>query len=307
MTGGSSFTGFHFAHALLRRGHRLTLTHRKPIDQYSPNYRRRMHWLAPHVKLANTCFGSPEFIELARQCEVIFHHGAQTKFETGSETEIMNAVEQNTLGLRDLLRATRGSDFLLSSSYYGGLYSGVNPKLFGPYGVSKFQTDLRWHTLCASHSSHLKVLTIPNPIGAHDNHKLLTQMARCWAKGQVFKLKTPDLIRDNIPVSLLAQHIDKVLKTDGTLSPSGWISRMDQFAAKAAQETASRTGWSCHIVHAPIDSSQPRCLHNKQSIIPTSFNPTQFWDDTVEWMVRVSRASPEETPNSAQAIPHSEG
>ena len=289
MTGGSSFTGFHFAQALLSQGYRLTLTHRKQIAHYAPSYRQRIQQLAPHVRLVNTYFGSPEFIELADQCELVFHHGAQTQFKTGTEREIGAAVEQNTLGLESLLRVNNDIEFLLSSSYYGGLNSSVNPQLFGPYGVSKYQTDLRWHTLCARQSRPLKVLTIPNPIGAFDNHKLLAQMAGCWAKGTAFQLKTPNFIRDNIPVTALAQHIDKVIQGTGTLSPSGWISRMDQFAAAVAQQTADRTGWSCRIIHAPIDSPQPLCMHNRECIIPTTFDSIRFWDKTVEWMECVSR------------------
>ena len=289
MTGGSSFTGYHFAQALLSCGHELTLTHRQAIEEYAPNYRHRIQQLTPHVNLANTAFGSPKFIELAQGCDVIFHHGAQTKFTTGSKSEITSAVNQNTLGLEALLRATDGIIFLLSSSYYGGLDSGARSTLFGPYGMSKYQTDLRWKSLCAKFSKHLSILTIPNPIGPDDNHKLLAQMACCWAKGKPFYMNTPDLIRDNIPVSALARHINKLLQGEGTLSPSGWISRMDKFAATVAQETASRTGWICHIIHDPISTKQPRCLHNKKSIIHSSFDSRQFWDKTVEWMVHISK------------------
>ena len=63
---------------------------------------------------------------------------------------------------------------------------------------------------CPGQSCHAAGLAfwsqvIPNPIGQMDNAKLLQYLFDQWTMGKAPVITTPKLIRDNIPVVLLAK------------------------------------------------------------------------------------------------------
>ena len=109
-------------------------------------------------------------------------------------------------------------------------------------------------------------------------------MAEQWMHGHYFTLLTPNLIRDNLPVQLLAESYVNTIQGKPNLSPSGWISRMNCFADRVAKETRKRTIWKCLIKEQPIQSLQPKCIHNRIGVITSGFDIEHFWDQCVEWM-----------------------
>jgi nucleoside-diphosphate-sugar epimerase len=126
-------------------------------------------------------------------------------------------------------------------------------RAFNPYGLAKHIS----HEVLRMEAHHAGVglakFVIPNPFGPHEDMRFTSFLAREWAAGRAPCVQTPDYVRDNIPVSLLALNyaalIARLPAQGGMLhaAPAGYVESQGLFARRLARAIAPRTGWACAL------------------------------------------------------------
>ena len=303
ITGVSSFTGLYFIRALHQRGHTIFGVHQSPIEQYTGIYKTRIELAKFHVqKMFQASFGDERFCDAIRNIDIDIycHHGAYTKDYNSPNFPVEKAVSRNTYNVNtvcELLRRSGCQHLVSTSSIFAGngpICSEVTP--FSGYGIAKWRTDEIVKKASKVQGIGWSRYIIPNPFGPFDNHKLPYEMALQWAKNKPLVLKTPHYIRDNVPVQLLAEHYaewvegltEKTAKT--TAMPSGYVSTMQDFSERVANEIRLRTNWPCRIVTDQHSSIQPTVLHNTDNILGrSSFNEKIMWDELSAWFLEIAK------------------
>jgi len=262
LTGASSFTGYWFAEALAAAGHDVVAPLRGNLDNPNDAERsRRLRRLRGKVELVPACgFGSTTFLGMvgSRDFDVLCHHAAEVTDYRSADFDIVAAVARNTLNLHTVLKAmrTRGlkSAVLTGSFFEQGEGAGNQPlAAFSPYGVSKGLTAEIFRYRCQELGIPFGKFVIPHPFGPLEQPRLGVYLARTWAAGGTAEIKTPDYIRDNIHVGLLAACYRRfVEKTDAPpafqkLNPSGYVESQGAFVERVAREIGQRTGLRCAV------------------------------------------------------------
>jgi len=294
MTGALSFTGFHIVNALAAQGALVYATATRPADSYESLPKMRLQGLAEQVCLLdNMPFGTESFIAaiLKTRPDVLIHHGANTTGYRSREFDVGAAVENNCFGLQDTIdafSAAGGRHVWVSGSIFQGDGNEIPP--ISPYGESKATTAALFLEAARSKSLHYSDLIIPNPFGPMDNAKLCDYLFDQWSRQQVATINTPNWVRDNIFVDLLAQaYAQSVLRERrGRVALSGTHSSMLSFSEKVALETRLRTGWDCRLeCRARNEDSQPAVLVNPDKAIDRVpfWSETKAWDALIRWQV----------------------
>ncbi len=114
-----------------------------------------------------------------------------------------------------------------------------------PYGLSKGLTAQVFRYEAELAGIHLGKFVIPNPFGVYQEPRFVQYLLSTWARGEVAKVGTPDYVRDNIPVELLALEYRRFLEAlpdapgFSKLNPSGLIGTQGDFGQRVAQEMRS--------------------------------------------------------------------
>ncbi len=259
LTGGSSFTGLWFARALAEGGHEVHATLTRPgVEAYEGLRRRRVALLAGSATLhGDLRFGSETFLALLRdggRWDLLCHHGAEVGDYRSEDYDIEGALAANTRGLADVLAALReagGRGVVLTGSIFergeGG--DGPDAAAIKPYGLAKSLTSDAFRRDCRRDGVPLGRFVIPNPFGPWEEPRFTSYMARAWRDGASPEVRTPDYVRDNIHVDLLARayrgFCGEVAASDAPYAccePSGYAESQGDFAQRLARELARR-GW----------------------------------------------------------------
>lgn len=266
LTGASSFTGYWFAESLAAAGHDVVAPLRGSLD--SPNDPRRserLRRLRGRIELVSACaFGTAKFLAVtrSRDFDVLCHHGAEVGDYRNPEFDITAAAASNTLNLRTVLR-TMGERGLKGVVLTGSVFeqdegAGTRPLMaFSPYGVSKGLTAQIVRHRCHEAGLPLGKFVIPNPFGSLEQPRLGAYLARTWAAGGIAEIRTPDYIRDNIHVGLLAACYRRFVEETETapvfrkLNPSGYVESQGAFVERVAREIGRRTGRRCAVTLLP--------------------------------------------------------
>jgi hypothetical protein len=149
----------------------------------------------------------------------------------------------------------------------------------------------RYH--CGEAHIPLGKFVIPNPFGPFEEPRFTAYLMRSWKDGKPAGVKTPDYVRDNVPVDLLAavyaQFAGRVAtsKTDTLkINPSGYIEKQGDFAQRVADEARKRLGWECKLELArQEDFSEPLRRVNTDPAMPQvpGWNESAAWDAFVEF------------------------
>lgn len=109
-------------------------------------------------------------------------------------------------------------------------------------------------------------------------------------------MKTPDYLRDNIHVDLLAAMYGKFAATIladkskcSKINPSGYVESQGEFAQRAAREVRARTGWACELkLSKQEDFSEPLRRTNFNAAAPQipNWKEAAAWDAFVEFYSR---------------------
>lgn len=300
-TGSSSFTGYWFVRALAAAGHEVTCTLTRSLENYSDLRRQRLDLLKPLCRFAaNTAFGSETFIELAQggSFDVFCHHGADVTNYKSPDFDAVAALQNNTRDGRRVLSVLKSRGVravvLTGTTFENDEGAGDEPlRAFSPYGLSKGMTFQYFRHYCRETGLPLGKFVVPNPFGPFEEPRFTAFVMKNWKAGAVVEVKTPDYIRDNIHVDLLALAYAAFVNRagasrDGLLkaNPSGYVERQGAFAQRLAREVKVRTGWACELkLASQADFSEPLHRANTEpaAALSPGWNEAKAWDEFVKF------------------------
>ncbi len=296
-TGASSFTGYWFVRELVSRGHEVICCQQKAdLDDYSGLARARLDELK---KVARLCFASPfgedNFLRELSQgnYKLICHHGADVTNYKSPDFDFIRATEKNTRQIRKVFKAAESLQrcVLTSSVFESGLGLGEEPlRAFSPYGLSKTLTREVFQYYCEIEQVGLGIFVIPNPFGIFEEKRFTQYLVQNWSEGKVPEVNTPEYVRDNIPVDLLAMAYANFveLKTadPNFCAPQGYVESQGRFAERCAEEFSRRLGIKFSVkLNEQKSFDEPRMRVNSKParLIVPNWSEKSFWDGYVEY------------------------
>lgn len=296
-TGASSFTGYWFVKTLAAAGHEITCPLRGAPESYEGVRKRRVETLQSLCRLVpNSPFGSENFLNLIRaggHWDILCHHATESANYKSPDFDFLSALHNNTLNLRTVLAAFKNAGLtaavLTGSVFENDEGRGNEPmRAFSGYGLSKGLTWQAFRFYCGEAQIPLGKFVIPNPFGPFEEPRFTAYLMKNWREGKTAGVKTPDYLRDNIHVDLLAMayadFINRVLaQKSGTLkiNPSGYVEQQGEFAQRIAREVQKRLGWECKLeLPKQEDFSEPLQRINTEPVAGNfpNWNEAQAWD-----------------------------
>ena len=296
LTGCSSFTGCWFAEALVEAGYSVTGTFtRSGPEAYTGVDRERVGKILDRITpVWEAPFGSEKMLQaLGEQApDLLGLHAAQVGDHRAEDFDIIGATRATSQGMANVLnvfRSSGGKGVLHTASYFeADTGEGDEPReAFSPYAVCK---GLAWQLVrFEAHRSGIPLtrFVILNPFGPLDKPGFTTYLLSTWAAGDCAQVRTPEYVRDNIPVDRLALKYAKACTELVDSPPSGWTwyepsgyqERQGDFAKRFANEIRSRTGWACELdLLQQMDFSEPRVRINRGGLPSVKWDEGRFWD-----------------------------
>ena len=300
LTGASSFTGFWFASELSRAGHAVTAAFRQRTHQGTRG--TRVGLLRTQVTPAwEVPFGSPAFLELLEQKWDLFcHHGSIVDNYRSWDFNPIAATQQNTANLRNVLSrlAANGCRNVVFTGSVFEPYEGKGDpecRAFSPYGLSKHMSFELFRLECRPFGLGLHKFVIPNPFGPYEELRFTSHAVREWSEGRIPVVYTPDYVRDNIHVSLLAQAYRRFCEAarepndPRRCAPSGYVDTQGAFARRFAEEIGSRLGRDLRFeLQVQAEFAEPRVRFNSQpavELVP-EWTEEEAWTDLSRYYLR---------------------
>lgn len=295
-TGASSFTGFWFVKTLAAAGHEIVCPVTKDLAGYTGTRGQRLGLLKPLCRFApQSPFGSDRFLQLARaeNFDLLCHHAADVTNYKSPDFDAASALQNNTHNLRSVLATLRQGglkSIVLTGTYFeAGEGAGDQPlRNFSPYSLSKTLTFNSFLAECRTIGLPLGKFVIPNPFGPLEEPRFTAFLMKNWQAGQACEVKTPDYLRDNIHVDLLAiaylKFVEQVAVTQEPLqktNPSGYVEKQGAFAQRVAREVKSRLGWACELkLSQQEDFNEPLNRANTEPAtkLAPHWNESKAWD-----------------------------
>jgi len=292
LTGGSSFTGYWFIRALRQKGHSITATFRGSKESYTGLRKQRLDEIAQWAELVWDCpFGDERFLHLLDDgYDILCHHGAQVENYKSLDFDVTGAVHSNTFNCRKVLEKAVSKGLkrvILTGSVFEANEGGGTPPLiaFSPYGLSKTATWETFRFWCWKYDIPLGKFVIPNPFGPYEEPRFCHYLLQTWIKGETPVIKTPDYVRDNIHVSLLAAIYagwvgNASYARSEHLSPSGYVQSQGAFAERFAGEIQRRLRLEC-----PVRSEKQQAFEEPlvRVGIDTVVLPGNEWNEQASW------------------------
>ena len=295
-TGASSFTGHWLVHELAAAGHEVTCVYtRSSLESYDENLRRqRIERVLECSRAVWGCrFGDDRFIDLIDEggWDVLCHHGADVTDYKSADFNVPAALASNTHRINlvgERLRHGGCHHIVLTGSVFehGEGAGSQGLQAFSPYGLSKGFTAEIFRYTAAQHGLRLAKFVIPNPFGPFEEPRFTAYLMRHWTDGKTPTVNTPDYVRDNMHVSLLAAvyvgFTEKLLTESGgsKINPSGYIETQGAFAQRFAREMSGRVGVNCPVkLQHQRQFTEPRIRVNTDPIDIDALG----WDEAKAW------------------------
>jgi nucleoside-diphosphate-sugar epimerase len=263
-TGASSFTGYWFVRELADAGHDVVAVFRQHRDGYmDPVRRARVERLLPLCRpIWGVTFGEPAFLELIgseSHWDLLCHHAADVRDYRSSDFDVVAAFTSNVRNAPEILdrlklQGCRG--VVLTGSFFEqgeGAGSDGIPAV-SPYGLSKFLTAESFRLYLRERTLPMGKFVVPNPFGPFEERRFTAYLMEKWFAHEIATVRTPDYVRDNIHVSLLAKayrrFVERLAEPGEAylkLNPSGYVETQGAFAHRVAREVGVRTGLSCRL------------------------------------------------------------
>ena len=242
-------------------------------------------------------FGEKRFLEVARSeaWDVYCHHASDVANYRSPEFDPLYATRSNTNNLGEVLLALENagcSRLLVTGTVFErgeGQGSDRLPAI-SRYGLSK---TLSWEVFlfeALERNFQLGKFVIPNPFGPLEEPKFTAYLAKTWKTGEAASCRTPNYIRDNIPVSLLALEYKQFLEQQppglSRCNPSGYVESQGRFTERVAHEFKARTDWDCQITPTEqAEFTEPMIRINSQLSAPRhpQWDESHFWSQFVDF------------------------
>lgn len=274
-TGGSSFSGMWFARELAWAGHEVACCFRS--SNYEGLRKERVDQLLPLCSPFFDCsFGSPRFLQViaSSQWDMLCHHAADVTDYKSPDFNFATALSSNTQNLKNILQTLQKqgcNKVLLTGSVFEQNEGAGSDDLraVSPYGLSKGLTADVFRYFCSILSMQLGKFVIPNPFGPYEEPRYTAYLMKTWRQGQTASVNTPDYVRDNIPISLLAKayrSFAESLTTDpgySKLNPSFYAETQGAFTARFSREMQSRLSIHCRFeLKSQVEFPEPKVRIN---------------------------------------------
>jgi nucleoside-diphosphate-sugar epimerase len=305
-TGGSSFTGYWFIRELASQGHNVVAVFRRKPDEYGDDIRRQRI-----EALSSVCeqhfgisFGDDRFLELFdnRQVQLLCCHGAEVTNYNKPDFDVYGATAANTYRLPVVAErlARFGCKVILTGSVFENDEGAGSRDLgaFSPYGLSKGFTWQLFRYQASVHGLSLGKFVIANPFGPYEEKRFTHYVMKCWSAQEPATVNTPNYVRDNIHVSLLARAYARFAASlppgMSRINPSGYAETQGAFVRRLAAEITKRLPWKCdYILRNQTEYPEPRARINLDFCDAASldWNETAAWDDFAAYYSTLFRSA----------------
>jgi UDP-glucose 4-epimerase len=300
LTGASSFSGYWFAAKLRAAGFEVMAPLRASLSSYEGLRAERVGKLAEAAHIIDDCsFGSPAFLDLVakQKFDVLCHHAARVTDYRSLDFDVVAALSENTNNIRTILERMK-SNGLKAVIYTGSVFEAnegagnVPMRAFSPYGLSKGLTSMVARHWCQHFDIPFNKFLIANPFGPFEEPRFCSYLIKTWRGDQVAEVRTPDYLRDNIHVDLLAlAYANFVKHAAGTTAsqkfgPMGYTETQGAFTERFASAMRSRLGWKCGVrLLSQTDFSEPLARINTHPIDAAAlgWSEATAWDSIAEY------------------------
>lgn len=279
---------------MIDAGHSVVAAVRGAQNSYSGLRAQRLNGLSQNCKILwGQTFGSEQFLdEIGKlgSVDVFCHHAADATNYKSPDFDTLAAVHANCRALPQVLAALKRAGcekiVLTGSAFEADEGAGSAPlRAFSPYGLSKTLTANMFHYYAQREAMALGKFVIPNPFGPLEEPRFTDYLLRCWHEGKVARVNTPDYVRDNIPVSLLALSYADFLAAMPArgfckFNPSFYVESQGVFAARFAREIGQRLNLQTPLEFAvQSDFSEPMMRINTDRVAISS----DRWQEAAAW------------------------
>jgi len=283
---------------MAKRGLRVVAPLRGAKDSYAGVRGRRVERLQTVAQVVFDCpFGESRFLDLieAEPCDILAHHAADVESYTQWDFDPLRAVQRNAGGAHATLAkaAEHGAKaVVITGTVFEAAAGGAGPGSLAanPYGLSKTLTSEAMRHFAAWAGLRFGRFVVANPFGPFEEQRFCWYLFKTWLSGNVPVVSTPDYVRDNVPVSMMAaayaDYVVAMLEEPTTPSvrrPSGFVMSQGAFAQTVAQEASKRLGREFQLELArQVKFSEPHLRVNDENCLQND-EISKFWDRYVEY------------------------
>jgi UDP-glucose 4-epimerase len=293
LTGISSFSGSFIAKYLLEEGFNVVgVVSKNWINDSDKNQRLKSLTHSSNLRLIEYS----EYSDI-KEVDILCLHGTSTLNYRDKNFDTFRAVAETFEYNRSLIH-----HFPHSFVIHTGTFSEPNESFgteldrsFNNYSLSKaIIYDLTKSLF--SDSRLLIKFVMPNVFGPLESRKFIDYLLKSWAEGKVPTVSSPNYIRDNVPIDLLARHYLYVVKNISNLKqfdkiyPSKYIESNKDFSLRYKREFEKRTGIPLSINFNDLhEYFEPRIRVNSDfsENFVESWDEKDSWDHTVEYGLKV--------------------
>lgn len=290
-TGASSFTGFWFVQKLAAAGHDVVAPLRRSFENYQNLRKTRVEKILSCSDVRfEISYGSKSFQDLIENesFDLFCHHAADVTDYKSPDFDYVSALKNNTGNLPKILPAlkNRGCKKVVLTGSVFEQNEGVGSddlRAVSPYGLSKGITSDVFHYFCQIHHIPLSKFVIPNPFGPFEEFRFTSFLMQNWIENKTAHVTMPAYVRDNIPVSLLADAYTDFIESDlKKLNPSGYVGTQGDFTQKFAENMRKRLNLPCEYALADqTEFLEPRERFNTDLV--DFQNDEKAWDELASY------------------------
>jgi hypothetical protein len=213
------------------------------------------------------------------------------------EFDTLGAAARNTRSAREICvrLASRGCARVVMTGSVFEPFEGEGDaakRAINPYGLSKHISFEIYRAEAERVGLLLDKFVIPNPFGRFEEARFTSYLAKEWNAGRVPSCKTPNYVRDNIPVDLLARcyrvFCERAREACGGVraAPSGYVEPQGGFALRVAREYGARLGRSLAVElleQTAFDEPLVRINQRSAAADHPDWSAERFWDCAAEY------------------------